>query len=233
MFVCFSSQLWMQTSFLCKLLTFFPNFKRILPSNVLCFLVYMCFLPWSWFKRQTGQNRNCPFTSSVDSAILKSSSTSPIKPCEPAITNETCHRDFLVIYCHGGFFWTTSFLLFKIVTPASMFTFLATEDKRRLDTVGWLLGSWLSLGDNAGTRPSLFVVIYKNNGSWHCFVMACHRSSSGAQATTQSAEGSWKTWTGLWTGLDFGLHFGLDFGLDFFLKCTLVYKISFATWLPI
>ena len=56
-------------------------------------------------------------------------------------------------------------LFFKIVTPASMFTFLATEDKRRLDTVGWLLGSWLSLGDNAGTRPSLFVVIYKNNGS--------------------------------------------------------------------
>lgn len=85
MFVCFSSLLWMQTSFLSKLLTFFPNFKRILPSNVLCFLVYMCFLPWSWFKRQTGQNRNCPFTSSVDSAdsaILKSSSTSPIKPCE-------------------------------------------------------------------------------------------------------------------------------------------------------
>ena len=42
---------------------------------------------------------------------------------------------------------------------------LRLEDKRRLDTVGWLLGSWLSLGDNAGTRPSLFVVIYKNNGS--------------------------------------------------------------------
>lgn len=64
-------QKWQFTPVLSSYQTFFPNFIRILPSKVLCFLVYMCFRPWSWFKRQREQNRNCPFTSSVDSAILE------------------------------------------------------------------------------------------------------------------------------------------------------------------
>lgn len=79
-------------------------------------------------------------------------------------------------------------LFFKVVTPASMYAFLATEDKRRLDPVGSLLGSWLPFWGQQWHETKFIHDQLQKQWKLTLRCVACHRSSSEAQATTQSAE---------------------------------------------